>query len=129
MRRDDHRAVRTLIKRERWEREVERQDNQDLEREEQENKKRLRKMCFSVLQNRTMADLFGGGDYGEKMAEMLHRIEFDLPLDDLLDMKPHEESTPSPVKPSQTKSDPIRPNPTNFSDGHAPVASPHEHVY
>ena len=28
----------------------------------------------------------------------------------------------------QTKSDPIQPNPTNFSNGHPPVANPHDHT-
>ena len=113
LRRDDHRAVRTVIKRERWNREVEREDEEEEKRMEQESKKRLRSMCFSVLRNKTMADLFGGGEHGEKIAEMLHRIEFDLPLDDLVDTKLSGQTRPASVKPNPTESDPIQLNPTH----------------
>jgi hypothetical protein len=41
LRRDDHRAVRTVIKRDRWNREVEREEEEDLERMKQEHKKHL----------------------------------------------------------------------------------------
>jgi hypothetical protein len=115
LRRDDHRAVRTVIKRDRWNREVEREDEEEEKRMEQESKKRLRSMCFSVLRNKTMADLFGGGEHGEKMAEMLHRIEFDLPLDDLVDTKLSGKTRPASVKPNPTESDLIQPNPTNVT--------------
>ena len=126
LRRDDHRAVRTFIKRERWNREVEREEDEEHQRVEEASKNRLRDMVFASMHNQTMAEAFGGGEYGRRMAEMLHRIKFDMSLDDLLDMKPHKESTPSPVKPSQTKSDPIQPNPTNLSNGHAAIATPHD---
>ena len=33
--------------------------------------------------NHAMAECFGGGEYGKRMAELIHRIRFDLPLDDL----------------------------------------------
>ena len=102
LRRDDHRAVRTVIKRDRWNREVEREDEEEEKRMEQESKKRLRSMCFSVLRNKTMADLFGGGEHGEKMAEMLHRIEFDLPLDGLIDTELSGKTHPDEIKPNPT---------------------------
>jgi len=126
LRRDDHRAVRTFIKRERWIREVEREEDEEHMRVQRANKDRLIAMVQAPMRNQTMAELFGGGEYGRKRAEMIHRIKFDMPLDDLLDMTPPEKSAPSPVKPSPTQSDPIQPNPTNFSNGHAPVATPHD---
>jgi hypothetical protein len=101
-----------VIKRERWNREVEREDEEEEKRMKQESKKRLRGMCFSVLRNKTMTDLFGGGEHGEKMAEILHRIEFDLPLDDLVDTKLSGKTRPASVKSNPTESDLIRPNPT-----------------
>ena len=114
LRRDDHRAVRTVIKRERWNRELEREQAEDLERQKQEGKKRLRGLCFSVLQQQILAKLFGGGKNGEKIAEYLHRIEFDLPLDDLFDPGPDGEINSEEIQPSQAESDPIQPNPDNF---------------
>jgi hypothetical protein len=112
LRRDDHRAVRNFIKRDRWNREMEREDEEEEKRRKQERKERLREMCFSVLQKKTMTDLFGGGEYGEKIAEMLHRIEFDLPLKDLFDTKSSGKTHPDEIKPNPGESDPIQSNPT-----------------
>ena len=112
LRRDDHRAVRTVIKRDRWNREVEREDEEALERMKQENKKRLIDICLSPMHNQIVAEGFGGGEYGEKMAELLHRIQFDLPLDGLIGSEFPGKTRPAPVKPNPTESDPIQPNPT-----------------
>ena len=74
-----------------------------------------------------MAEMFGGGEYGEVMAEMLHRIEFDLPLDGLVfpesSKNPASDDIQSPIKPNPTESNPIRPNPTKFSNGQPPSTS------
>jgi hypothetical protein len=128
LRHEDHNGQRNQLQRQRWEREVERQDEEDLKRTEHEGKKRLRRMCFSVLTNKTMADLFGGGEAGKKMAEMLHRIEFDLPLDDLVEPESAGKTHSNGIKPNPTESDPIQPNQTNFSKGHPPATSPHDHA-
>src|ERR1039458_2541463 len=53
LRRDDHRAGRTLIKRDRWNREVEREEEEGLERMKQEHKKSLTDMCFASLHHQT----------------------------------------------------------------------------
>jgi hypothetical protein len=119
MRGDDSRAVRTGIKRERWNREKEREEEEDLERLEKENKKHLIDICFSPMHNQTMAELFGGGKHGEKMAELLHCIKFDLPLPDFIDPGLSEKPSPVAVKPNPTESDLIRPDPTKNS-GPAP---------
>ena len=111
LRRDDHRAVRTVIKRDRWNREVEREEEEGLERMKQKHKKRLTDMCFASLHNQTVAEGFGGGKHGEKMAELLYRLRFDLPLEGL-DSELPGETRPAPVKPNPTESDPIQPNPT-----------------
>jgi hypothetical protein len=120
LRRDDHRAMRTVIKRQRWNREVEREEDEAEQREQQASKDRLIDLCFAPLHNQNMAGLFGGGAYGEKMAEMLHRIKFDLPLDELLKKTSPEKPCPAPVKENPTESELIQPNPTNFSNGHSP---------
>src|ERR1039458_3012078 len=116
---DDPRAVRTVIKRQRWNREVEREQDEALEREKQANKDRLIDLCFAPLHNQNMVGLFGGGAYGEKMAEMLHRIKFDLPLDELLKKTSPEKPCPAPVKENPTESKLIQPNPAKNS-GSAP---------
>jgi hypothetical protein len=126
MRRDGHRAVRTFIKRDRWNREREREEEEELERLEKERKQHLMDICLSPMHNQTTAECFGGGEYGEKMAELIHRIKFDLPYEDLLATLSSGKTHPNGIKPNPTESDLIQPNPTNFANGHAPVASPHD---
>ena len=119
---DADRAARTFIKRDRWNREMERQDVEDVKREKKEEIKRLRGMLFSVLQKKTMSDLFGGGEQGNKMAEMLHRIKFDLPFDDLVEPKPSGKTQSNGIKSGQTESSLIQPNPAkNSGNGSSPV--------
>jgi hypothetical protein len=84
------------------------------ERLEQENKKHLIDICFSPMHNQAVAEAFGGGEYGKKMAELLYRLRFDLPLEGL-DSELPGETRPAPVKPNPTESDPIQPNPTNVT--------------
>jgi hypothetical protein len=119
MRCDDSRAMRTGIKRDRWNREKEREEEEDLKREEKERKKHLTDICFAPMHNQTMAKLFGGGEHGKKMAELLHCIKFDLPLPDFIDPGLSEKPSPVAVKPNPTESDLIRPDPTKNS-GPAP---------
>jgi hypothetical protein len=109
---DGHRAVRTRIKRDRWNRQVELEDEEEDKRREKESKERLTDMCLSPMHNQAMAGCFGGGEYGKKMAEILHRIKFDLPLDGLIDSELPGETRPASVKPNPTESDLIQPNPT-----------------
>jgi hypothetical protein len=120
LRRDDHRAVRTVIKRARWNREVEREEDAEHQRVQRANKDRLIDMVFASMRNQTMAEAFGGGEYGKRQAELLHRIKFDMPLEDLLGMTPPGKSAPAPLEENPTKSELIQPNPTNFSNGHPP---------
>jgi hypothetical protein len=118
LRRDDHRAVRTRIKSERWNREVEREEDEECQRVKQANKNHLIDRCFAPMHNQTVAEGFGGGEYGKKMAEMLHRIKFDLPLEDLLEKTRPEKSASAPVKDNPTESGLIQPNPANLFNGH-----------
>ena len=89
------------------------------ERLEQENKKHLIDICFSPMHNQTMAEAFGGGEYGKKMAELIHRIKFDLPYEDLLATLSSGKTHPNGIKPNPTESDLIQPDPTKNS-GPAP---------
>jgi hypothetical protein len=111
--RDGHRAVRTRIKRDRWNREVEREDEEDLKRKDKEHKQHLIDICFSPMHNQAVAEGFGGGEYGKKMAELIHRIKFDLPYEDLLATLSSGKTHPNGIKPNPTESDLIQPNPTN----------------
>jgi hypothetical protein len=59
-----------------------------------------------------MAENFGGGENGKKMAELLTCIKFDRPLPDWLDSPDKNHS--HPVKPDQSESNQIKPNQTTF---------------
>ena len=117
---DDHRALRIVIKRDRWNREVAREQDEEHQRVKKANKDRLIDMVFAPMHNQTMSEAFGGGEYGKKQAELLHRIKFDLPMEDLLKKTSPEKPCPAPDKPIPTESELIQPNPTNFSNGQPP---------
>jgi hypothetical protein len=51
-----------------------------------------------------VAEGFGGGEYGRRMADMITRIKFDLPLDDLAQPVETEASTDGTVKADQGRS-------------------------
>ena len=110
LRHEDHNGQRIQLQRDRWERETERQEEEDLEREKKEHKNRLISLCFSQMQEQTMAECFGGGEYGKKMANLLTRIQNDQPLSDGLNSPAETHS--DPVKPDQTESNQIKPNQT-----------------
>ena len=126
LRRDDHRAVRTKIERDRRDQEVETEAQKEHIRAIQADKSRMIGMCFAPMHNRTMAEAFGGGEYGEKMAEMLHRIKFDLPLDDMLRETASKKAGPASAQENPGESSLIQPNPANFSNGHSPVTTDSE---
>ncbi len=106
LRYEDHCGQRIQLQRERWKREAERQDEEDLKCEEQERKNRLIDMCFNPMQEQVLAEMFGGGEHGKKMAELLTRITFDQPLPDWINSPGHESA---PIKPNQTESNQIKP--------------------
>jgi hypothetical protein len=104
LRRDDHRAMRTVIERNRWNRQVDREDEEAAKREAEEGKKRLIDLCLSGMHNGVMAEAFGGGEYGKKMATILHHIKFDLPLPDLKIPDPPDKAASDAVNPGQAQS-------------------------
>jgi hypothetical protein len=83
LRRSDHHAARLKMEQERWERHQEQEDEAEIERLEAKSKSRLMALVFSKLHEANHAELFGGGEHGRKVAEMITRIKFDMPLDDL----------------------------------------------
>jgi hypothetical protein len=96
---------------------VEREEEEDLEHMKQENKKSLIDACFSPMHNQAMAEGFGGGEYGKKMAELIHRIKYDLPWKDFrFDAEMSGKTHPNGIKPNPTESDLIQLNKytTNF---------------
>jgi len=99
LRRDDHRAVRTVIRQERWALEVERGEEEEIQRQEQAQKERRIAMLLAGQERRSNAEfIFGGGESGRNKAEMLYRLKCDLPIDDLLDGTWPGKAGPVPAK-------------------------------
>jgi hypothetical protein len=103
LRRQNHRAARLHRDKCVWRREDERKT-------EEENKQRLTDMVFSKMRNEVVAEGFGGGEYGKKMADLLHRIRFDLPFDDPIDSKPSDKTGSETIKPDKAGLSSIKPD-------------------
>lgn len=128
LRRHNHRAARLVWDKLLWQRAEEKLDK-DAERSAnhqalQKMKNRLLDPIWTQLEVNDWAKIFGGGEAVRKVAEFIVEVQRELPPGSLSGKKPSDS-----VKPSPTKSGPIQPNPTNSSNGHAPVASPHAQVH
>jgi hypothetical protein len=102
LRRDDHRATRTLIERQRWTREVDGED-------EKKKKDRLTAPFWAYRLIGPYGELFGGGDEGRAAAAFVLEAERGMrpgTLDRFIKSGP----TTAPVKPDQAESNPIKPD-------------------
>jgi hypothetical protein len=112
LRQDDHRAVRTIIKREQWARKTSREDEEDEKRAQSELIERHCAPLLAQPQLDAMAESLGGGELGLDIAAYILELRKGLPQGALgRNPLPGCSSLPSP-SPGQTQSDPIRPNPT-----------------
>ena len=111
LRRDDHRGVRTAIKRSHWERDVEREDEEKEKRQKKEFRQWLCAPFWARLKLRGMAEVFGGGETGAEIAAFIAETNYDLPPGSL-GQKSTAPSEASPVQSNPTESNPIQPNPT-----------------
>jgi len=103
LRRDDHRAMRIAIQRERWDLEAERDYEAEAERQKKAHNQRMIDMLLEGKFKHTNAEMiFGGGEAGRNMAEMLYRLKCDLPIDDLYDGTWQGEGTACPRNPPPT---------------------------
>jgi hypothetical protein len=85
LRREDHRAGQVAIAQARWQWELHCQSQENLKRAREEHKKRLMGLLMAEKEQPINAAIFGGDERGRKMADMFHRLKYDLPIDDLLD--------------------------------------------
>jgi hypothetical protein len=112
LRHDDHRAVRTLIKRESWKRQTERVDEERLQRLEKEHRQKLCAPFWARLQLGSLAELFGGGELGREIAAFILECQHGLPPGKLDGTRCGNTKSP-PAVPTPTESNPIQPNQTN----------------
>ncbi|HEY1662820.1 MAG TPA: hypothetical protein VGI03_10415 [Verrucomicrobiae bacterium] len=71
LRHEDHQAQRVQMELEQREDEVQRQFDADCERQDEDLKERARDMLTAPMRTQAMAEGFGGGAHGRKMAEMI----------------------------------------------------------
>ena len=81
MRRDDHRAERTRIARERWKHELEQEEAATAAQAEKEYKQQLLATCLMPVSVPTMAEAMGGGAKARTLAELIERIKAGQPLE------------------------------------------------
>ncbi len=118
LRRDDHRAVRTQIKRERWDRQVESEERESDKKAEKEHRERMTAPFWAKLRLGSMAELFGGGDIGHDIAAFILEMQNGLEFESLGRKRPDTWQSPETKSgtSNQTESNQIRPNQTNFEE-------------
>lgn len=120
VRRDGYRKAKLRIDQERWEWDSERLEREEHEHEIKEMKDKLCAPYVAAMRLAPMAQLFGGGELGRKMAAQMLEIEHELRPGTLTG-----DGRPDPVEPRRTKSssrkgavgsdvssDPVRPSQT-----------------
>jgi hypothetical protein len=95
LRKEDHKTARLVMDRERWEFESQRLHEDNSKREHEETKSKLTAPIWAGLHLRSMAQAFGGGENGEKIAAYLLEVKHDL--------EPGSLSKPGTAAPSKTK--------------------------
>jgi hypothetical protein len=80
LRKADHRAQRRQMEREQRDRERERDEEEQSKRELAEAKRRATEPFWAKLREGMTAKVFGGGEYGQKVAEFITAINYDLPM-------------------------------------------------
>jgi hypothetical protein len=112
LRRDDHRAVRTLIERQNWIRQSEREDRDEVKGREKEDSARRCAPFWAQLEVGPLAEAFGGGELGRDIAAHILEVQKGLPAGTLGGKSVVEQSTAPSVGPNASESDLIRPNQT-----------------
>ena len=99
LRRADHRAARLRLEQERWEKEREHLEKEEWARKLQKAKNQALAPFWDKLKRRPLAEMFGGGELGEKIADHILGVQnMDLP------------EWGEPSGPGQSGSDPVRPS-------------------
>lgn len=99
LRREDHRLARLEIERERWDREYERQIEKEHEEMMEKGRKRSVSLILETVFRESKANMFGGGEAGRKIADLIRAMKFDLPLPEFGDRAESEPSDAPRIKP------------------------------
>ena len=115
LRRDDHRAVRTLIKRQNWIRKTDREDEEARKRAESELIERHCAPFLAQAQLAPMAESLGGGELGLDIAAYILELRKGLPQGSLGRKPLPGLSKPPSLSPNKRESDPIKLNQSRSS--------------
>jgi hypothetical protein len=121
LRRHNHRAARLQRDQLLWKRKEDELKKWEEGAELRKLKDDLLAPIMARMEANDLANIFGGDEAGRKIAEFFVEVRRELPAGSLSGKKPSRSNKSNP-----SESDLIRPNPTSFSNGHAPVASPHD---
>jgi hypothetical protein len=90
LRKEDHQALRVQMERERWDREQRRLDDEQHQAAMRKLKAQATAPFWARLMRNPVAETFGGGELGARIADFILAVEYDLPIPD--PMKPAEAS-------------------------------------
>jgi len=110
LRRGDHQATRLQMEVERWEEECERLDEETLQRDLQEAKKRALAPIWARLHSGPLAEAFGGGQGGKNIAAFVTAIQYGLPVPDLPATNQPGQAESNSIKLNQSESNQIKPD-------------------
>ncbi len=82
LRREDHNAQRTLVAREKWRIQNEREKAEACRAEKERKAKYWHDVFYSYHDQLLRSQLLGGGEYGWKWSDWLRRVKFDMPMPD-----------------------------------------------
>jgi len=99
LRKEDHKTARLVMDRERWDLEYGNLQDEKSEREHEETKSKLTAPVLASLHLKSMAEAFGGGEAGEKIAAYLLEVKHDLKPGTLDRPKSAAPSKPKPASP------------------------------
>ncbi len=103
LRRADHRAARLQMDEERWEKQRGRLEKEEWTRKLQKAKDRALAPFWDRLKRGPLAQIFGGGEFGEKIADRILEVQnMDLPEWDGPPWR--DQAASDPVRPSQGES-------------------------
>jgi hypothetical protein len=112
LRHDDYRAKSLALRQEQWRRQVEQENRDEAERQAAAKRSLLKALVTMPDSIRAEAQLFGGGERGQLMADLMHRIRYDLPLEDWQReyLAARQAAAPIPAPPARTPAKPQKSN-------------------
>ena len=130
-RRHNHRAARLQRDQLLWQREEENLDKWAEGAELRKLKHDILEPIWAQVEVNDLANVFGGGEAGRKIAELIVEVQHEMPRGSLSRKQPPKSAKPNPtesdpIQPNPTESNQIKPNQTNSPNGHVPVASRHD---